>query len=110
VTVSTDGEPNVTHLSRVHLLDDDHVVLSNQFFSKTMRNLAEPPVACVVVVDPHTYDQYRMLLHYERTELRGPVFDRLRRDVDTIAALTGMEGVFKLRSADVYRVTELEQV
>jgi adenylate cyclase len=110
VTVSNAGEPNVTHLSRVHLLDEEHVVLSNQFFSKTTRNLAEHPVACVVVIDPHTYDQYRMLLRYERTERRGPVFDSLRRDVDTIAALTGMAGVFKLRSADVYRVTELEQV
>jgi predicted pyridoxine 5'-phosphate oxidase superfamily flavin-nucleotide-binding protein len=109
-TASADGIPNVTHLSRVHMLDDERVVLSNQFFSKTMRNLAEKPKACVVVVDPLTYDSYRMVLHYERTERRGPIFERLRRDVDAIAALTGMEGVFKLRSADVYRVVELELV
>ncbi len=85
-------------------------MLSNQFFSKTTRNLAENPHACVVVIDPLTYDEYRMVLHYERTERRGPIFDRLRRDVDAIAALTGMEGVFKLRSADVYRVVEIELV
>ena len=52
VTVSLDGEPNVTHLSRVHLLDDEHVVLSNQFFSKTTRNLAENPRASVLMTDP----------------------------------------------------------
>jgi adenylate cyclase len=109
-TASADGVPNVTHLSRVHMLDDERVVLSNQFFSKTMRNLAENPQACVVVIDPDNYDSYRMVLHYERTERRGPSFERLRRDVDAIAALTGMEGVFKLRSADVYRVVELELV
>jgi adenylate cyclase len=109
-TASADGVPNVTHLSRVHMLDDERVVLSNQFFSKTMRNLAENPQACVVVIDPDNYDSYRMVLHYERTERRGPIFERLRRDVDAIAALTGMEGVFKLRSADVYRVVELELV
>ena len=51
-----------------------------------------------------------MLLVYERTERRGPLFERMRRDVDAIAALTGMEGVFKLRSADIYRVLELEPV
>ena len=45
-----------------------------------------------------------MMLVYERTERRGPVFERLRRDIDAIAALTGMAGVFKLRSADIYRV------
>ncbi len=57
-----------------------------------------------------TYDSYRMLLVYERTERRGPIFERLRRDVDAIAALTGMAGIFKLRSADIYRVVEIEQV
>jgi adenylate cyclase len=109
-TASADGVPNVTLLSRVHMIDDDHVALSNQFFSKTVRNLAENPQACVVVIDPHTYDSYRMLLRYERTERRGPIFDRLRRDVDAIAALTGMQDVFKLRSADIYRVEQLELV
>jgi predicted pyridoxine 5'-phosphate oxidase superfamily flavin-nucleotide-binding protein len=109
-TASAEGEPNVTHLSRVHMLDDDRVVLSNQFFSKTTRNLAENPVACVVVIDPTTYDSYRLLVQYERTERRGPVFERLRRDIDAVAVLTGMEGVFKLRSADIYRVLELERV
>jgi hypothetical protein len=109
-TASAAGEPNVTHLSRVHMLDDERVVLSNQFFSKTVRNLAENPRACVVVVDPLTFDSYRLILQYERTERRGPIFERLSRDVDAIAKLTGMEGVFKLRSADVYRVLELELV
>ena len=59
---------------------------------------------------PLTYDSYRMMLVYERTERRGPIFERLRRDVDAIAALTGMAGIFKLRSADIYRVVEVEQV
>jgi predicted pyridoxine 5'-phosphate oxidase superfamily flavin-nucleotide-binding protein len=109
-TASADGVPNITHLSRVHMVDDEHVALSNQFFSKTTRNLAENPRASVVVVDPLTYDTYRMLLQYERTERRGPLFDRLRRDIDAIAALTGMQDVFKLRSADVYRVVALDLV
>ena len=38
-----DGIPNVTHLSRVHMVDDEHVALSNQFFSKTIQNLAANP-------------------------------------------------------------------
>lgn len=109
-TASADGVPNVTLLSRVHLVDDEHVALSNQFFSKTVRNLAENPLARVVVIDPLTYDSYKLLLRYERTERRGPLFEQLRRDIDAIAALTGMTGVFKLRSADVYRVVALEQV
>ena len=64
--------------------------------------------ACVLLVDPLTYAQYRLMLRYERTERRGPVFDRLQLDIDTVAALTGMQGVFKLRSADIYRVVEID--
>jgi predicted pyridoxine 5'-phosphate oxidase superfamily flavin-nucleotide-binding protein len=109
-TASADGVPNITHLSRVHMVDDEHVALSNQFFSKTTRNLAENPRASVIVIDPLSYDNYRLLLAYERTERRGPLFERLRRDVDAIAALTGMQDVFKLRSADVYRVVALDLI
>jgi adenylate cyclase len=108
-TAAADGTPNVAFLSRVHLVDDERVALSNQFFSKTVRNLAENPRASVLVVNPATYEQYRLTLSYERTERRGPVFDRLREDVDRLAALTGMEKVFKLRSADIYRVSAIEQ-
>ena len=47
---------------------------------------------------------------YERTERRGPVFERLRGDVDALAALGGMMEVFKLRAADIYRVLDIELV
>lgn len=109
-TAAADGTPNVTYLSCVRLVDDERVALSNQFFSKTQRNLAENPRASVLVIDPTTYDEHRLTLRYERTERRGPVFERLREDVDNIAALSDMQDVFKLRAADVYRVVDVVQV
>jgi len=109
-TAAADGTPNITYLSRVRCVDDERVALSNQFFSKTVRNLAENPSACVLLIDPINFDEYRLVLRYERTERRGPVFERLHRDVEAVAALTGMQGIFKLRSADIYRVVELDRV
>jgi predicted pyridoxine 5'-phosphate oxidase superfamily flavin-nucleotide-binding protein len=109
-TASSDGTPNVTYLSRVRAIDDERVALSNQFFSKTVRNLAENPRASVLLIDPVTYSQYRLTLVYERTERRGAIFERLRADVDTVAAVTGMQNVFKLRAADIYRVATIEQI
>ena len=44
-TSAGDGTPNVTYLSRVRCVDDQRVALSNQFFSKTQRNLADAPRA-----------------------------------------------------------------
>jgi predicted pyridoxine 5'-phosphate oxidase superfamily flavin-nucleotide-binding protein len=107
-TAAADGTPNITYLSKVHLVDDEHVALTDQFFSKTNRNLAENPYACVIVIDPASYDMYRLHLRFERSERRGKLFDRLDRDIEAIAALTGMAGVFKLRAVDIYRVLEIE--
>ena len=109
-TAAADGTPNITYLSRVQRVDDERLALSNQFFSKTARNLAENPRASLLLIDPTTYDQYRLAVVYERTERRGPVFERLRTDVDALAALEGMQDVFKLRAADIYRVLHVEAV
>jgi adenylate cyclase len=107
-TASAAGVPNVTYLSRVRMVDDEHIALSNQFFSKTSRNLAENPFASVVITDPVTFDQFRVAIEYVRTERRGAVFDRLREDVAVAAAMHGMQDVFRLRAADVYRVLSVE--
>jgi predicted pyridoxine 5'-phosphate oxidase superfamily flavin-nucleotide-binding protein len=104
-TCSGDGEPNVTHLSQLFFVDDDHVATSNQFFGKSTANLEENPRAAVLVTDSQTYDTYHLDLEFLRTETSGPVFDELRHNIEAIAALMGKQDVFALRGADVYRVT-----
>ena len=39
-TAAADGTPNVTRISKVHYVNPEHVAISNQFLSKTQRNLA----------------------------------------------------------------------
>ncbi len=109
-TADADGVPNVTYLSRAQRIGDDRLALSNQFMSKTSRNLAANPRGSLLLVDPATHDEYRLTLVWERTERHGPVFERLRADVDALAELQGMRDVFRLRAADVFRVVELVQV
>ena len=109
-TVSAGGIPNVTYLSRAHPVDTERIAVSNQFLSKSSRNVAEEPRASLLLVRPETHEEYRLSVVYERTERQGPVFDRLRNDLSMVAALTGMEEVFRLSSADVYRVVRIEQV
>lgn len=109
-TCSATGEPNVTYLSSVQVLDDDHVVLSNQFFGKTVANLDENPRACVLVQDAETGRMYRIWMRFARRENDGPVFDELAQRIDAIASMMGMESVFRLRSADIYAVDRCEVV
>ena len=53
-TSSAAGVPNVTFLSKAHRVDHERIALSNQFMSKTTRNLASNPLASLLVVDPVT--------------------------------------------------------
>lgn len=104
------GVPNITYVSRVHQVDAGRVAISNQFMSKTSRNIAVNPRADLLLIDPVSHEEYRLALRFERTERRGPVFERLRDDVAELAELMGLEGVFRLRAADIYRVTDIERV
>jgi predicted pyridoxine 5'-phosphate oxidase superfamily flavin-nucleotide-binding protein len=107
-TVSAEGNPNVTYLTKAHRVDDERIALSNQFMSKTARNLADNPWASLLLIDPVTFNEYRLTITYERTDRKGRVFERLRQDVDDIASMVGMQEVFRLRAADVFRVIAIE--
>lgn len=101
-----EGTPNLTYLSLVHRLDEDHVGLSYQFFNKTRKNLVENPWVQVIVTSPQTFEQFRLDLRYERTDTEGTAFDRMKTRLDAVASQTGMSQVFRLRGMDVYRVLD----
>lgn len=109
-TSSVDGTPNVTYLSYVEYLDCKRVALSCQFFNKTKQNIEANPYACLFLHDPATLNAYRMRLRYDHAEKAGPLFDRMAARIHAIATHTGMVGIFKLLSADVYEVESIEEI
>jgi adenylate cyclase len=108
-TCSADGVPNATIVSIVHYVDSERVALTRQFMNKSRINLDENPQAQVVVVDPSNGDQFALDLHYLRTESEGPLFDAVAANLDAIASMTGMTGVFRLRGVDIHSVLACEQ-
>jgi hypothetical protein len=103
-TCDESGNPNVTYLSQVFRVDDRHVALSCQFFNKTKANVLVNPYATVDLFDPATLETYRLELRYDHAETSGPLFDAMSLRIDAIASHTGMRGIFKLISSDVYEV------
>jgi len=110
VTCSADGTPNTTVISQVYWVDEAHVALSFQFFSKTIRNVRENPHAYVCVFDIAGQASWVLHLDFERSETEGPIFDAMDMQIEAIASMTGMSGIFKLRAADIYRVRSVEHL
>src|SRR5262245_21521670 len=110
VTCSADGKPNTTVISQVYYVDDRHVALSFQFFSKTIKNVRENPRAYVCVSDVDGGAYWQLHLRFERSESEVPIFDTMDMQIEAIASMTGMSGIFKLRAADIYRVLSVEKI
>ena len=109
-TASVDRMPNVSYLSLAEYIDPLHIALSYQFFNRSRENVLATKRACLTLDDPYTGAGVVLQLEYLRTETEGPVFERLRAKLMGVASHSGMDHVFHLRGADIYRVLELRLV
>ena len=110
VTCAMDGTPNVSYISQVYYIDDDHVALSHQFFNKSIRNFLENPRACVEIVNPENGSMWKLDLLHSHGETEGDLYDQMSAQLEAIASMTGMEDVFHLQAAEVFTIVSIEQV
>ena len=106
-TADADGLPNISYLSHVAIVDDQHVALSNQFFAKTAANIRLNPQATLLVVDGHNGAQFRLDLRFAYSMESGALFDSLALQVEASSAQAGMGDVMRLRHVDVFRVLDI---
>jgi len=107
-TCSAGGTPNVTAISQVYYVDDSHIAISRQFFNKTFRNLKENLNLSVVITSPETFSMWKIRLRFVESQSDGPVYDQMAMQLEAIATMQGMTGVFSLQSADICAVQSIE--
>jgi hypothetical protein len=103
-TCSPDGTPNVTYLSVVLYVAAGRIALSNQFMSKTLSNLEANPQVGIRVIDPEAMVEYDIDARRIGSEASGDLFDSMRAQVEAVAAQTGMESTFRLRTVEILQV------
>jgi adenylate cyclase len=109
-TVSAELMPNVSYLSLAEYVDPFHIALSYQFFNRSRENVLATRRAALSLDDGYSGAGVVLQLQYLRTETEGPVFERLRAKLMGVASHSGMDKVFHLRGADIYRVLEIRRV
>lgn len=110
VTCGEDGLPNVTVISQVYPVDEKHVAISNQFFSKTHQNLEMNPKIVIQVMNPEDLFPWKMWGKFIRRETEGELFEDMEMQLEAIASMSGMEDVFELKGADIIEITKVEKV
>ena len=110
VTCSKEGIPNINYISQVYYVDAEHVALSHQFFSKSIRNINENPQVSVSTIHPDSFQMWRLDLLFVRKETEGPLFEHMSLQLEAIATMTGMEDVFHLLSAYVFKVLDIQKI
>ena len=109
-TSSLNHVPNVTYISQVFYVDENHVALSYQFFNKTIRNVRENPILAAIVTSPVDYTLYKLHLRYVESQTSGDVFENMSMQLDALAIVQKKEGIFKLKAADIYEVISIERI
>jgi len=108
VTCSKTGIPNTNYISQVYYVDEEHVALSHQFFSKSIRNIDENPQVAVSIVHPESFQMWRLDLVFSHKETDGDLYDQMSLQLEAIASMTGMEDVFHLLSAYIFKVVGIQ--
>lgn len=80
------------------------MAISNQFFGKTHKNVTENKYAIIQVLNPENLEPWLIEIYYKRTETEGELFDAMEMQLETIASMSGMRDVFKLKAADIFEI------
>lgn len=101
-----DGIPNVVPVSMKQVIDDQTVMVSDQYMGKTLANLGKNPHAALTVWDDQGGFQVKGSVTYEN---EGPRFEQVAAQVKEILSSMGYDftskGVCYIHVEEVYSVT-----
>lgn len=109
-TCNLEGVPNISYISQLYYVDENHVAISNQFFNKTIRNIRENPLACANIVSPEDFSMWVLDLKYSHSETESDLFEQMEMQLEAIASMQGMEDVFKLKAAEVFTLLSVNKI
>ncbi len=105
-TAGADGVPNAVPVGAKEIIDDETILISDQYFNKTLANLKANPTAAVTVWEGHEGYQFKGRISIE-TE--GERYERVARWVAEKGEKVGRElrskGIVLLHIEAIYGVS-----
>ena len=103
-TASADGSPNVVPIGAKKVLDDETILISDQFFNKSLANFKENPQVALTFWDPETSESYQ-IKGAITIETSGETFDQTAAWIDEIARARNIP--LKSKGAIVVKITDI---
>ena len=103
-TASAKGEPNVVPIGAKKVLDDETILISDQYFRKTIANLKENPQASLTFWDAGTGESYQ-IKGTVTIETSGRMFEETAAWIEELARK--INAPMKSKGAIVLKIKEI---
>jgi len=104
-TVSEDGTPNAVPVGSKKIIDDETILMSDQFFNKTLANMKANPRVGVTFWDGYEGYQFKGIVTIETT---GQRFEDTARWIEELSTKAGFplnsKGAVILQIEEIYAV------
>ncbi len=105
-TASKDGVPNVVPIGGSRLLDNETIVIPDNYLNKTKKNIEENPKAAIVVTDEEKHDGYQFKGEI-KIEYSGPIFEDTEKFMRDFCKAAGIDPPILPRGAAVFTIEEI---
>ncbi|MES2628537.1 MAG: pyridoxamine 5'-phosphate oxidase family protein [Bacteroidota bacterium] len=109
-TCSANGVSNITYISQIFYVDDQHIAFSAQLLNKTWQNLEENRLATAMITAADFSQMWKLHLEFIEQQTSGELFDDMDMQLQAIAAYIPSNINFKLTGAMLCRVIDVELV
>ncbi|HNR43584.1 MAG TPA: pyridoxamine 5'-phosphate oxidase family protein [Methanofastidiosum sp.] len=105
-TASKNGEPNCSYVGAKYLLDDETIIIVDNFMKKTLKNILENPnVAIAIIREKETY-QIKGTCEYLT---KGPIYEEARKWMKAKGDRYPAKGALLIKVTDIFYSTSDEK-
>jgi predicted pyridoxine 5'-phosphate oxidase superfamily flavin-nucleotide-binding protein len=101
-TATADGTPNAVPIGAKKILDDETILISDQFFGKTLANMKANPKAALTFWEGHEGYQIKGTITVETS---GPRFEETAKWIEEISTKAGFP--LKSKGAVILKIDEI---
>jgi len=98
-TSSAAGVPNISNVGAKYLLDDETIIIVDNYMKKTLSNILENPVTAILIRRGSESYQIKGKCNYLQS---GPIWEEARKWIKSIAEKYPAKGVLEIKVEEVY--------